>query len=162
MRIKQRLLKALGYLNALDNGAGVEERIQMHADKLYHQMLDQEKAEAQAKAEGKAIPKFEPVIPNQAVKDATAAEESNVSAMTEAAKKRVQDKLKAMDKMSRQAEEAAIEGEVRSRNAMVTKIKEMWKEQEAEREERQAKGEGTLWDKATSLWKGSGSSGGKS
>jgi hypothetical protein len=34
----------------------------MHADTLYHRMLDQEEAIEKAKAEGKLIPTFPPVI----------------------------------------------------------------------------------------------------
>lgn len=161
MLFQQRLLKALGYLNALDAGAGVEERIQMHADKLYHQMIDQERAAAQAEKEGKPLPKYEPLIPQQAVKDAKAAEESGAALMSEAAKKRVKDKLDKMDKRERDAEKAAIEAEIEAKAVMVAKIKDLWKEQEVEREERKARGEETYWDKTASFFKGSGTSGEK-
>ncbi|KAJ5891396.1 uncharacterized protein N7473_007624 [Penicillium subrubescens] len=47
-----KFLQALGYAAAFDYDPEREERIQMHADTLYHQMLDYEKKVAEAKAAG--------------------------------------------------------------------------------------------------------------
>lgn len=63
--MQQRFLKALGYLSNFENydaGRERDERIQMHADRLYHRMLDQEAAIAKAKEEGQPIPQFGPLI----------------------------------------------------------------------------------------------------
>ncbi|KAL8648467.1 MAG: hypothetical protein Q9226_005981, partial [Calogaya cf. arnoldii] len=60
--MQARFLKALGYLSAHDRPAEVDERIQMHADKLYHRMLDQERAVEEAKKSGLPIPEFPPLI----------------------------------------------------------------------------------------------------
>lgn len=46
----QKFLEALGYAASLEYDAEKEERIQMHADTLYHQMLDYEKRVEEAKA----------------------------------------------------------------------------------------------------------------
>ncbi|KAJ5676235.1 hypothetical protein N7462_009132 [Penicillium macrosclerotiorum] len=51
-----KFLQALGYAAAFDYDPEKEERIQMHADKLYHQMLDYEKEVAEAKAAGLEVP----------------------------------------------------------------------------------------------------------
>lgn len=49
----QKFLQALGYASSFDNNQDdKEERIQMHADKLYHQMLDYEKQVEEAHAAG--------------------------------------------------------------------------------------------------------------
>lgn len=155
----QRLLKTLGYLNAIGRTPETDERIQLHADKLYHQMLEQDAAVAEAKKEGRPVPKFDPVIPKQV---ADAATEEQVVRMSDSAKKRAQDKLEKLSPEERAAEEAAIEAEMRSKAEMVSKIKDLWKEQEAEREERLQKGEGTIWDKARAAFKsGAGASGEK-
>lgn len=58
----QRFLKALGYLSAYDRPEEVDEQIQMHADTLYHRMLSQEAAMAEAKAQNLPPPSFEPFI----------------------------------------------------------------------------------------------------
>ncbi|KAJ9216792.1 hypothetical protein DTO166G4_1638 [Paecilomyces variotii] len=50
-----KFLQALGYASSFDWDDEKEERIQMHADKLYHQMLDYERRVEEAQAAG-----FEP------------------------------------------------------------------------------------------------------
>lgn len=146
----QRLLKTLGYLNAVGRSPETDERIQLHADKLYHQMLEQDAAVERAKKEGRPVPTFEPVIPKTM---ADAATEETIVRMSESAKKRAKDKLEKLSPEERAAEEAAIEAEMRSKVEMVSKIKDLWKDQEAEREARVQKGEATVWDKAAALFK---------
>ena len=67
--LKQKLLQALGYASSFEYDAEKEERIQMHGDKLYHQMLDYEKRVDDAKAAGIAPPPitslFNPDKPSQ-------------------------------------------------------------------------------------------------
>lgn len=58
----QRFLKALGYLSAHDRPPEVDERIQMHADTLYHRMLDQERAVEEAEKSNLPIPEFPPLV----------------------------------------------------------------------------------------------------
>lgn len=88
--MQQRFLKALGYLSNFENddaGRERDERIQMHADRLYHRMLDQEAAIAKAKEEGRPVPAFGPLIdkvkvtetPEEATARAKKVEESPVS-----------------------------------------------------------------------------------
>ncbi|KZF26213.1 hypothetical protein L228DRAFT_257689 [Xylona heveae TC161] len=71
-----RFLKALGYVSSWDRPAEVEEQIQMHADTLYHRMLDQQRQMDEAKAAGKPIPKFPPLMPG---KGATASQDNNTA-----------------------------------------------------------------------------------
>lgn len=77
MHGKQRFLKALGYLSTYDRPASVDEDIQMHADTLYHRMLDQEKAIEAAKAAGEPVPTFAPLITSR--NPATANNDPNAS-----------------------------------------------------------------------------------
>ena len=60
--MQSRFLKALGFLSTFDRPASVDEEIQMHADTLYHRLLDQEKAIEAAKTAGEAIPTFPPIL----------------------------------------------------------------------------------------------------
>ncbi|KAL9634348.1 MAG: hypothetical protein Q9204_003039 [Flavoplaca sp. TL-2023a] len=60
--MQARFLKALGYLSAYDRPPEVDERIQMHADTLYHRMLDQERAVEEAKRSNLPIPEFPPLV----------------------------------------------------------------------------------------------------
>lgn len=125
----------------------------MHADKLYHQWLANEEAAAQAKKEGKPVPKAEPIIPQQMVDDANAAEVE----MSESAKKRLQDRLDKVDEREREAERAAVEAEMRSKKEMIEMVQGVWKETEAQREARRQKGEETMWDRVASAFRISGS-----
>lgn len=142
--MQSRLLKALGYINAVDHSPEMDERVQMHADKLYHQMLEQEAAIEKAKAEGLPEPKFEPFVPKVS--------EDRVANMSEEAKKRYQDALAKVDEKEREAEAAAIQAELRSKEAMVGKVKELWKEQEMQRQARKARGEETFKDKVAAVF----------
>ncbi|KAI5306695.1 hypothetical protein KEM56_007600 [Ascosphaera pollenicola] len=54
--MQAKFLQALGYASSLRSDSETEERIQMHADKLYHQMLDYERRVEEAKAAGGPIP----------------------------------------------------------------------------------------------------------
>lgn len=121
----------------------------MHADKLYHQMLAQERAVEEAQKEGKPTPTFEPIIPKHVVE---ASKDITVQ-MSEQARKREQEKLDQASELERDADQAALGAEMRSRAEMVGKINALWKEQEAERKARLEKGEATLWDKAATILK---------
>lgn len=59
--MQAKFLKALGYLSLVGRPAEEEERIQMHADKLYHQMLEHERLVEEAKKEGRPAPEFDPM-----------------------------------------------------------------------------------------------------
>lgn len=56
LTLEKKFLQALGYASSFEYDPAKEERIQMHADKLYHQMLDYEKRVEEAKAAGTEIP----------------------------------------------------------------------------------------------------------
>ncbi|KAJ5601998.1 hypothetical protein N7510_011532 [Penicillium lagena] len=53
---QSKFLQALGYASSFAYDADREEQIQMHADKLYHQMLDYEKRVEECKAAGTEPP----------------------------------------------------------------------------------------------------------
>jgi hypothetical protein len=55
-QLQAKFLQALGYLTSGNSSDEDEERIQMHADKLYHRMMDYENAVAEAKLNGGPIP----------------------------------------------------------------------------------------------------------
>ncbi|KAF2436958.1 hypothetical protein EJ08DRAFT_7806 [Tothia fuscella] len=57
-KMQAKFMKALGYMNAVGDTER-EERIQMHADKLYRQMLEQERLTNEARERGEPIPTFQ-------------------------------------------------------------------------------------------------------
>lgn len=151
---KQKLLKALGYLDAVDSTPETNERIQLHADKLYHQMMEQQEAIREAKEAGQPVPTFEPVIPKQTMTGQTSGEDL----MSDSAKKKVEEEMKGMDDQERAAYKAAVEAEMRNKKLMVDQIQDLWRVQEAERKARIEKGTATLWDRMATAWGSSGSS----
>lgn len=60
--LQTRFLRALGYLSLYDRPRGESEKIQMHADKLYQKMLEQENELDNAKNKGLPTPDFDPLI----------------------------------------------------------------------------------------------------
>ncbi|KAI1267650.1 hypothetical protein F5Y18DRAFT_378377 [Xylariaceae sp. FL1019] len=145
-----RLLKALGYLSTLDRSAAVEEEIQLHADSLYHQMLHQESEIALARAEGRPIPDFKPVVARPMVPTTVPATDLNPE-QQEALAKRLE-KLQDEDKV---AEEEAFKAELRAKQEVASRVRNLWTEQERERQERKDRGEETWWDKAAGAFGGS-------
>jgi len=54
--LQAKFLQALGYMTSPTNSDEDEERIQMHADKLYHRMMDYEAEVDDARRDGRPIP----------------------------------------------------------------------------------------------------------
>lgn len=65
-QLQVKFLQALGYQEDLNTHPEDDERVQMHADKLYHRMMDYEAAVDEAKAKGEPIPPLTSVFnPNR-------------------------------------------------------------------------------------------------
>lgn len=169
----QRFLKALGYLSAYDRPASVDEEIQMHADTLYHRMLDQEKAQKEAEEAGLPIPQFPPIIPK-----ATAAVQSpapsslpspvepeaaaqtrsavDVSERAEEGKKRdyltpearaeLKKRMKDKPEVVRELEEKAMRAEAESDASVAKRVIALQGSAKEQRQARRAKGEATVGD----------------
>ncbi len=60
--LQGKFLQALGYLSRSGSADDEEERIQMHADKLYHRMMDYEAAVDQAQRGGAPVPPLSSVF----------------------------------------------------------------------------------------------------
>lgn len=143
------MLKALGYLSVYDRPAAVDEEIQLHADALYHRMLDQEAAVEKAKAEGTPIPQFAPVFPR-----ATAAEQADGTPLDAETQKLWKEKLDKLPEEDRAAEAEAIRAELRAKAEMASKVKDLWQEQAEQRKARREQGQETIGDKITGFFSG--------
>ncbi|KAK4172211.1 hypothetical protein QBC36DRAFT_338407 [Triangularia setosa] len=151
---QSRLLKALGYLNTYGRSAEDDERIQMRADELYHQMLRQEEEIKKAKEEGRQAPEFRSVLEEAA--KVRAKQQGNVAAA--AAAQNIpppppeliaswKEKLEKLPEQDRAAEEAALRADYRANAEMAASIQGLWQEQAKQREERRKKGEETFMDR---------------
>ncbi|KAL9633211.1 MAG: hypothetical protein Q9164_004839 [Protoblastenia rupestris] len=127
--MQSRFLKALGYLSSYDRPESVDEQIQMHADKMFHRMLDQEAAIEEAKAAGRPVPEFRSVLsPDQApfptvAPTATASVEAStdddpqlspatIRSLTPEAAAALRKRLKPLDAFGRDAEERSTMAEL--------------------------------------------------
>jgi hypothetical protein len=164
--MQSRFMKALGYLSQ-PRSADEEERIQMHADKLYGQMLEREAAAEAAKAEGMEVQKAAPLIQEEATTKALGedsawsrtrrqAAEQNVSMAIssfapekqEAIRKRIKD----MSPQEKELELQLIAAEGRAQLEYADQIKGAMEQDKIERAERRARGKETAGDQLKRLW----------
>lgn len=160
--MQSRLLKALGYLQTYNRSPEVDEDIQMHADALYHRMLEQEAEIEKAKAEGRPVPAFPslfethkyPIPPTkmsgpQATAGGAGTEPGGKDPYepSQAIVDSWQEKLSQLPETERVAEEEALRAEHRAKTIMAKNLQELWNEQSKEREQRRAEGRETIGDK---------------
>ena len=127
----------------------------MHADALYHRMLEQEAAIEAAREEGREIPKFGPLVTEPKAKGETGAEDDfDVSRLSPEAQKKWKEQLEKVPEEERRAEERAMKGEMRAKAELASRIQGLWKEQEQERQSRKAEGKDTIIDKVSGLFGG--------
>ncbi|RYP41716.1 hypothetical protein DL768_010450 [Monosporascus sp. mg162] len=158
--MQTRFLKALGYLSSYDRSPEVEEEIQLHADKLYHRMLEQEAEVEKAKAEGRPTPKFTPLIPPQ--RPVAAAAATADLELTPEQQETLRARLEKVPEEDRAAEAEAIKGEWRAKAEVASRVQGLWRQQEEDRRARKERGEQTMWDKVAAAFGGGGGGGGDS
>lgn len=134
----------------------------MHADTLYHRMLDQEAAIEKAKAEGLPIPTFSPIlskpkkldsttdkIPFDAPKPENSLKPSDLSEKVQLGlKKRLED----LPERERQLEERAIEAELQAGEQVARNLGSIYERQAEERRRRKEEGKETIGDKFASIF----------
>jgi hypothetical protein len=136
----------------------------MHADSLYHRMLDQEKAIEDAKAEGRPIPTFPPILsfsksrvskapadttPKPTLDDNQVKPSDLAPKVQEALKKR----LEGLSDDQRILEERAIKAEIQAGEQVAGHLTTIFDKQEAERKKRKEEGKETIADKLTSIFR---------
>ena len=130
----------------------------MHADTLYHRMLEQEKAIEEAKAAGTPIPNFPPIIPSQeSPPTAEASSTSDHPAKTltpDDFSPKVQevfkDRLKNLSPEERAVEEKAIEMEIAAGQTLGRQLDQLYEERGQNKKIRKEKGQETFSDRISS------------
>ncbi|KAF2258083.1 hypothetical protein CC78DRAFT_538073 [Lojkania enalia] len=166
--IQTKFLKALGYLTIEPRSPKEDEMIQMHADKLYQQMLEQEKLIEQAKAEGRPIPKFESVLSKRNIDETrgdkpavirlapekeVAEDEDDVwSKIKDDVREQYEKKLAEMKPGEQEFERKALLGELRGRQGVSKKLEEAFIEERINRMKRKEEGRSTLGDYIKHAW----------
>lgn len=163
-----KLLRALGYLSLYERSEEESERIQMHADSLFHDMLRREEVAKQARDRGEKEPVFEPLLKGFQVEDEGSKEEQGVmAAVMKTAGERADrgervsydslpDNLKAKLRGARlkgmEGDELVLaklelEEDIAVRLDLVRKLNDRYVQEKRERDERREKGEERFGDK---------------
>jgi hypothetical protein len=139
----------------------VDEKIQMHADKLFHRMLDQEEAIEKAKAEGRPIPSFPPLIisrpkavtstdtsptsstPKEKHLDDNTIQTSDLPASVQASLKK---RLDGLSEPERRIEEMAIKAEIQAGEQVAGQLGSIYDRQAEERKKRKEAGKESMGD----------------
>lgn len=134
----------------------------MHADTLYHRMLDQEKAIEEAKAEGKPIPTFPPLLPArqkfstpataQKPKDALEGNIVQASDLPASVQASLKERLEGLKGEERKLEERAIKAEIQAGEQVAERLGTIYQKQEEERKIRKEQGKETIGDKLSSIF----------
>lgn len=166
--MQARFLKALGYLSTQHQTAEDEERIQMHADKLYHEMLAREKKIAEAKEAGTEAPVFQPLIqPEQTTqalgensawsraRQQAAAQGNKFASLSSYSPERqaeIRERIKNMSEQEKEVELQLIAAENRAQLEYADRIQEKLEDERRSRADRRERGKETVGDSIKRLW----------
>lgn len=160
-------MKALGYLSNYDRPPEVDEQIQMHADKLYHRMLERERITEQAKAAGLPAPTFPDILSSSAIKaslqapstpvGSSSAEEPqplppDLEGLKPKVKAQLRDRMKDLSPEERALEEKALAMEIAAGETVGKQIDKMFEDQARAKKVRKEQGRETFGDKIGSIF----------
>lgn len=156
--MQSRFLKALGYLSDRRT-AEEEERIQMHADRLYQQMLERERTAAVAKKEGRQEPVFSPIFQSSVggggVAPAQADARTNYTApsqLPEEQQRQLQERLAGKSQQEKELELELFKAEYKTKVGYALEIKDVLDEEKQNRAERRERGRETAGDTIKRMW----------
>lgn len=172
--IQSKFLKALGYMTMDERSPEEDERIQMHADKLYQRMIQQEEEMEKAKAEGRPVPKFESILSKRNVAEAMSGIPSSGKSAVPIAeigksssslddtdvwkqikpevREEYQKKLESLSPEEREIERMAIVGEIRAQTGVAKQLEQTFIEERVARMKRKEAGQATIGDTIKTLW----------
>ncbi|KAF2501863.1 hypothetical protein BU16DRAFT_211094 [Lophium mytilinum] len=169
LEMQAKFLKALGYLNMNDRSPADDEKIQMHADKLYLQMLEQEKMIEQAKKEGLPIPEYQSVISKVNLSAAMKGDpleskqifpespdadipEDAWKGVPAATRKNYEKSIEKLSPAEREIERKALEGEVAATRAYSKNVRNAFVDERIHRLKRKEEGQATIGDMIKTWW----------
>jgi hypothetical protein len=166
--LQAKFLQALGYMSVEDRPPEVEERIQMHADKLYQQMLEHEKITKEAKAQGLPAPEFKPIMSRDNLAKVLGVEAKPYTAIAERAeemskktdlsyvpenmREKYEKNIKDMTPDERLIEEALNVAQAREQSNLARDYRQFVDKKKVEEVERKEAGAATLAERIRSWW----------
>jgi hypothetical protein len=162
--MNQRLLRALGYLGAYNRPPDVEEKIQMHADKLYQGMIAQEEIDTKSKEGGhlkgdkseeqneqNEQRAAEQQIKSQYDKELDPSVLKIVEELRPKVREKFKDRLSQLQPSQRPLEERALAMELIAGKDVVKTVSTLREQGAEQRDERIKKGEATMRDRMSKL-----------
>ncbi|KXL46015.1 hypothetical protein M433DRAFT_154017 [Acidomyces richmondensis BFW] len=166
--MQSRFLKALGYLS-ITGSEEEDERIQMHADKLYHEMLDREEAAEKARTHGEEAAKMPSLISPENTLAALGKDSAWAKARQRALElgegaglklsdfspekqEAIKKRIEGMNELEKELELQLIAAETRATREYAEKVHEMFEEERRHRLDRRARGKETVGDTLKRLW----------
>ena len=131
----------------------------MHADTLYHRMLAQEKAIEEAKAEGRPVPTFPPLLsrpkPGEPANEHTPHRKKpiEISDLRDKVQQPLNKRLDALEGEQRELEEQAIKAEIEAGTQVAERLDVLHKEQDLARQQRKEQGKQTFGDIIISIFR---------
>jgi hypothetical protein len=163
--MQSKFLKALGYLTMDERSAEEDERIQMHADKLYQQMIQHEAEIEKAEKEGRPRPQFESLLSNKDISRTMASQSAGTQTQpgTEAetdvwslirpeARIEYEKKLAELPPEQREYERMAVMGELKAQTGVSKRVEETFVEERIARMKRRESGQATFGDTIKYWW----------
>lgn len=164
--MQARFLSALGYLSSV-RSEEEEERIAMHADKLYHEMLDREQLQKDAQEKGQELPELPPLIAPEKITAALGEDSAfararklaiergvpnNLSSYTPEKQEEIKKRISGLSPAEKEVELQLIAAESRSQLEYAEKIAMHMEEEKQHREDRRERGKETIGDTLRRLW----------
>jgi hypothetical protein len=123
-------------------------------------MLDQEKAVEEAKADGRPIPTFPPLLSPKAMAGATNTQQATLedihvqaSDLPPKVQESLKKRLEGLSEDQRILEERAIKAEIQAGEQVAGHLTTIFEKQEEERKKRKEEGKETIADKVTSIFR---------
>ena len=160
--MQRKFLKALGYSSLYERSEEESERIQMHADALYHHMLDQEKAINEAKEKGLPPPELLPLIKPGQGQNAAAEPPQNIydgyqpppagavsfATLPKPLQERyTKERFEGLDGPELELAKQELDQELAMKQDLVKRFDEQYRKERRERLQRQAEGRERMSDK---------------
>ena len=138
----------------------------MHADTLYHRMLERERAVEEAKAAGREIPQFPPILSTATPTESSATTQSlpsdlphdqipldpTLDQLAPRVKAQLRDRLKGLTPEERDVEMKAILGELTAGEAVTRRVDYLHEEAAKARRLRKEQGSETMGDRIMSIF----------
>jgi len=158
--MQARFLKALGYMS-MQRTVDEEERIQMHADKLYHEMLDREKAMKEAEEKKLPAPEFKPLITSTSTTEILGVRQPDAQPQetregldmyTGEKRKAIEQSLADKKGAERELEIQLMAAEARANAEYAAVVHEHYEAEKKVRESRRERGRETVGDSIKRAW----------